>query len=89
MSGRQQSLIQILKMPIEELFIIREIKPEIPVKAKIFTSVKCALCGEMVVEKWARVRNGTFVCMPCAGGTAEGGERYSYTKNEVCRSRGQ
>jgi formylmethanofuran dehydrogenase subunit E len=65
---RQAAVIDtILKMPIEELFITREVKPEIPVKAKIFTSVKCSLCGEMVAEHRARVRNGTFVCMPCAG----------------------
>jgi formylmethanofuran dehydrogenase subunit E len=65
---RQAAVIDtILKMPIEELFIIREVKPEIPVRAKIFTSVQCASCGEMVAEHRARVRNGTFVCMPCAG----------------------
>jgi formylmethanofuran dehydrogenase subunit E len=65
---RQAAVIEkILKMPIDELFIAREVKPEIPVRAKIFTSVQCTSCGEMVAEHRARVRNGTFVCMPCAG----------------------
>jgi formylmethanofuran dehydrogenase subunit E len=65
---RQSAVIDtILKMPIDELFIIRKVKPEIPVRAKIFTSVQCAICGEMVAEHRARVRNGTFICMPCAG----------------------
>ena len=65
---RQAAVIErILKMPIDDLFIPREVKPEIPVRAKIFTSVQCASCGEMVAEHRARVRNGTFVCMPCAG----------------------
>ena len=65
---RQAAVIdKILKMPIDELFIAREAKPEIPVRAKIFTSVQCASCGEMVAEHRARVRNGTFVCIPCAG----------------------
>jgi formylmethanofuran dehydrogenase subunit E len=65
---RQAAVIEkILMMPIDELFIAREGKPEIPVRAKIFTSVQCAICGEMVAEHRARVRNGTFVCMPCAG----------------------
>ena len=65
---RQAAVIDtILKMPIDELFIAQEVKPEIPVRAKIFTSVKCAICSEMVAEHRARVRNGTFVCMPCAG----------------------
>jgi formylmethanofuran dehydrogenase subunit E len=65
---RQAAVIDtILKMPIDELFIIKEVKPEIPVRAKIFTSVQCASCGEMVAEHRARVRNGTFFCIPCAG----------------------
>ncbi len=65
---RQAAVIdKILKMPIEELFITKEVKPEIPVRAKIFASVPCAKCGEMVAEHRARVRDGKFVCMPCAG----------------------
>ena len=65
---RQAGVIdKILKMLIEELFIIKEVKPEIPDRAKIFASVPCACCGEVVAEHRARVRNGKFVCMPCAG----------------------
>jgi formylmethanofuran dehydrogenase subunit E len=65
---RQAHVINtILTMPIGELFIARDVKPEIPVKAKIFTSVQCTSCGEMVAEHRARVRDGKFVCMPCAG----------------------
>jgi len=65
---RQAEVIDtILKMPVEELFIIKEVKPEIPVKAKIFASVQCTGCGEMVAEHRARVRDGKFVCIPCAG----------------------
>lgn len=65
---RQAGVIdRILKMPIDELFIARDVRPEIPVRAKIFTSVQCASCSEMVAEHRARVRNGKFVCMPCAG----------------------
>jgi len=65
---RQEAVIDtILTMPIDELFITGEVKPEIPVRAKIFTSVQCASCGEMVAEHRARVREGKFVCIPCAG----------------------
>lgn len=65
---RQEGVIEkILAMPVEDLFSIREVTPEIPVKAKIFASVPCAQCGEMVAEHRARVRNGKFVCIPCAG----------------------
>jgi formylmethanofuran dehydrogenase subunit E len=65
---RQVGVIdKILNHPIEELFIIKEVKPEIPVRAKIFTSVQCASCGEMVTEHRARIRDGKFICIPCAG----------------------
>lgn len=65
---RQAAVIdKILAMPIEELFAIREIGPEVPEKARIFRSVQCAQCGEMVAEHRARVKDGKFVCIPCAG----------------------
>ncbi|MCX6696280.1 MAG: FmdE family protein [Methanoregula sp.] len=57
---------KILTMPIKELFIIKVVKPEIPERAKIFRSVQCARCGEMVAEHRARVSEGKFVCIPCA-----------------------
>ena len=58
---------KILTMPIKELFIIQEVKPEVPERAKIFRSVQCSRCGEMVAEHRARVSDGKFVCIPCAG----------------------
>jgi formylmethanofuran dehydrogenase subunit E len=65
---RQAAVIeQILAMPVENLFLIKEITPEIPEKARIFRSVQCSVCGEMVAEHRARVKDGRFVCMPCAG----------------------
>ena len=64
---RQAGVIdRILKMPVEKLFLIKEVKPEIPMRAKIFASVPCARCGEMVAEHRARVRDRKFVCIPCA-----------------------
>ena len=65
---RQEAVIEkILAMPVKDLFIIREIEPQIPEKARIFRSVPCASCGEMVAEHRARVKDGKFVCIPCAG----------------------
>jgi formylmethanofuran dehydrogenase subunit E len=65
---RQAGVIaKILGMPVEELFLVKEVKPEIPGRAQIFASVPCASCGEMVAEHRARVRNGKSVCIPCAG----------------------
>ena len=66
--NRQVAVIErILAMPVEDLYIIKEIKSEIPEKARIFHSVQCTSCGEMVAEHRARVRDGKFVCIPCAG----------------------
>lgn len=56
---------KILEIPADELFKIEHLKIEIPGKARIFPSVKCAKCGEMVAEHRARVENGNFVCIPC------------------------
>jgi formylmethanofuran dehydrogenase subunit E len=70
---RQVAIIEkVLAMPIEELFVIKEVKPDIPEKARIFCSVQCASCGEMVAEHRARVSDGKFVCIPCAGDYSRG-----------------
>ncbi len=55
----------ILEMPDNELFKIEEVEIEIPKEARIFKSVKCSKCGELVSEHRARVENGDFVCIPC------------------------
>jgi formylmethanofuran dehydrogenase subunit E len=65
----RQALIidKILTMPVEELFLMQETRPEIPEKARIFRSVPCSQCGEMVAEHRARVKEGKIVCITCAG----------------------
>ena len=56
---------KILDIPDNELFKIEHVKIDIPEEARMFPSVKCAKCGEMVAEHRARVENGNFVCIPC------------------------
>jgi formylmethanofuran dehydrogenase subunit E len=51
--------------PVEEMFDVKFVDVEIPQKARIFNSVKCSKCGEMMAESRARVQNGEFVCIPC------------------------
>ncbi len=51
--------------PVEEMFDIKFVDVEIPQKARIFNSVKCSKCGEMMAESRARVQNEEFVCIPC------------------------
>lgn len=62
---RQEKIDKMLVEPPEKYFDVKHIKAEIPAKARIFNSVKCSKCGEMVAESRARVQNGGFVCIPC------------------------
>ncbi|MGA2103759.1 FmdE family protein [Methanoregula sp.] len=67
-SDLQAAVIEkILTIPIGELFIEKEARSEIPARARISHSVPCAICGEMVAEHRARVKDGKTVCIPCAG----------------------
>lgn len=56
---------KIMNMPADELFKIEYVDIEIPEKARIFGSVKCSKCGELVAEHRSRVENADFVCIPC------------------------
>ncbi len=70
---RQAAIIQkILTVPFNELFIEKEARSDIPERARIFGSVQCASCGEIVAEHRARVKNGKIVCIPCAGEYSRG-----------------
>jgi len=70
---RQAAIIQkILTIPFSELFIEKEARSDIPERARIFGSVQCASCGEIVAEHRARVKNGKIVCIPCAGEYSRG-----------------
>ena len=56
---------EILKIPYNEMFHVEHVKVDIPKKARIFTSLKCSQCGEMVSEHRSRVKNGQIICIPC------------------------
>ncbi|MDG6244630.1 MAG: FmdE family protein [Methanolobus sp.] len=51
--------------PVEEIFDVKFVDVDIPHKARIFNSVKCVKCGEMMAESRTRVKNGEYVCIPC------------------------
>ncbi|GBE02519.1 FmdE, Molybdenum formylmethanofuran dehydrogenase operon [bacterium BMS3Bbin06] len=52
----------------EELFAISRLRIEPPREARIYPSIRCAVCGEKVMEPRARVKDGKIVCIPCAEG---------------------
>ncbi len=56
---------EILEIPYKEMFHVEHVEVDIPEKARIFKSVKCSECGEMVSEHRSRVKNGKIVCIPC------------------------
>mgnify|MGYP005857757715 CR=1 FL=1 len=60
--GRAQA---ILERPLEELFEIEEVDLPIPPPARIHGSVRCAGCGEAVMETRARLLDGEAFCLPC------------------------
>lgn len=63
---RSEMVNRYLTTPADEIFDIRHVKPEIPERARLFNSVRCAQCGEVVSESRARVKDGKFVCIPCS-----------------------
>ncbi|MGB9802325.1 FmdE family protein [Desulfofundulus sp.] len=64
---QEQRIRYILEAPQEEFCVVQHVKVELPPKARIFNSVTCAFCGEPVSEARARVKDGKFACIPCAG----------------------
>lgn len=49
----------------EDLFRITKGKMDLPGEAAIYPSIRCALCGDKVMEPRARIKDGKIVCIPC------------------------
>ena len=59
---------QVLAEKTEVLFNIEPVK-EVkipPMLPHAFDTILCAECGEVTVERYARVKHGKIVCQPCA-----------------------
>ncbi len=69
---------QQLHVPEGELFAVQHMTITVPPRSRIFASVRCAICGESVMETRARVRDGQFICIPCAQA-----EHYRLTGNGI------
>ncbi len=63
--SRQETVRRMLQLPEEDLFDVKQVKIEVPEKARIYRSVRCIKCGLMVMETRARVLNQKFYCIPC------------------------
>jgi formylmethanofuran dehydrogenase subunit E len=56
---------KLLVLPVDQVLKIEEVRIEPPNKARIFTSIACAGCGEPVADAKTRTLGGKQVCIPC------------------------
>jgi formylmethanofuran dehydrogenase subunit E len=57
---------RVLELPDEEVFDIKKVTVDVPAYARIFTSVKCSVCGENTMEPRVRMKDGRPVCLACS-----------------------
>ncbi len=55
----------ILQAPAEQVVRVEHIEMKPPHKARIFTSIPCECCGEMVADAKTREHEGKRICIPC------------------------
>ena len=58
---------KVLEIPDGEVFDVRRVAVDVPSYARIFTSVKCSVCGESVMEPRIRMSGGEPMCLACSG----------------------
>lgn len=56
----------ILTADEKEIMTISPVTAPPPHEARIRGSVRCAICGEKLMESRGRVKNGKIVCIPCS-----------------------
>ncbi len=64
---RRRKIDQLRTLPVEELFDVRRVDAPLPELARVFRTVRCAACGEGVMEARARLRDGEVICPECTG----------------------
>lgn len=55
----------LLHRPVNELYDVREVDVTLPPRARVFSSVDCASCGEPTMETRVRRLSGEQLCQPC------------------------
>ena len=64
---RARAIERLQTAPDAEFFDLRWVDSPLPSQARIFKSVRCAECGEGVMEARAHLRDGEPVCPECYG----------------------
>lgn len=62
---RQQRMDSIMSMPAEQFATVKEVDYLVPGRARLFSSLECACCGEYAMEPRTRNQNGKVVCLDC------------------------
>ncbi len=62
---KMEKTAAILKADEKELLVITPAVGPLPQEARIRGSVRCARCGEKLMESRSRVKNEKIVCIPC------------------------
>ena len=62
---KMQKAAAIFKADDQEIMTITRVDFPPPHEARIHGSVRCAMCGEKLMESRGRVKNDTIVCVPC------------------------
>ncbi len=63
---KMEKAASILKAEEKEIMKITPVTEPPPHEARIRGSVRCAVCGEKLMESRGRVRKGGIVCIPCS-----------------------
>jgi formylmethanofuran dehydrogenase subunit E len=63
--GKAKKIEIIMSAKDDELFTVTKGGMALPEEARIYPSVRCAVCNEKVMEPRARLRDGNIVCIPC------------------------
>ena len=63
--SREERQEFILKAPFEDIFVTGEPKFDVPEKARLFSTIKCEVCGEGAPEHKVRLMDGKKVCLDC------------------------
>lgn len=68
---KAKKIRMILDAADSKLFKVRSGMMDLPGEARIYPSLRCAMCGEKVMEPRARVKAGEIVCLPCFQGDGD------------------
>lgn len=61
----QERLEAILAAPAGQLFEVQAVEPAVPERARLYESIRCSGCGELVMETRVRLLRGQPFCIPC------------------------